>query len=102
MTALLDRVDAFLDAFGEPILVDGVSTRAVARVLSPAEARVYLDTTLVDSAGRPVRGFFVKETVTAVVGDLVTWLDTAHEIVYIREYRVSGVAIGKSLLTFPD
>ncbi len=102
MTGLLQRVESFLNRFGEEVTVAGAPTQSVVRSLSPAEARVYVDTSLVDAAGRPVRGFFVAHEVEADIGDLVEWLGTSQEVIFVREYRISGQALGKSLFTLLD
>ncbi len=100
MTELISWFDQSLTRWGEPITVDGVGTQALVRAISPAEARVWLDTAPVDAASRPIRGFFIASSVVAAVGDEITWQSQTWTIQAIREYRLSGSVLTKMLLAW--
>lgn len=98
MSALTERLDAALEAFGEPILIDEVTALAIVHSISPTEARVYLDTSIVDAVGRPIRGFFVGASTAVSVGSTLVWLEVEYEVRAVRRHRVNGADLGFTLL----
>lgn len=95
---MLDRLTASLRHFGEPILIEAEEAQAFVRVVSPAEARLFLEDAAVTGAGRPIRSFFVMPETIVGVGDALTWLGDAYQVTFIRRYRVGGEDLGLGLI----
>lgn len=101
MSALLERFEALLGAFGEPVVLDGNPAQAWVRAVSLGEARIWLANAVVDAAPRPIRGFLFAEGAAVGPGSVVGWLGEDHEVAFVRPYRLSGQTLAQLALAWP-
>ncbi|HWP30475.1 MAG TPA: hypothetical protein VNK96_01935 [Fimbriimonadales bacterium] len=78
--------------------VSGNSRKGIFAMITPGRAKVYVPSSLVDSASRPIYLIIVPDDDTTVPTDTISWAGKTLTILKIIEERLRGELVFKMII----